>query len=789
MNLKTSSRSIAVLLTLPVTLWVVLAQLSSIPTIASAGPASVVSTSNPSVPLRVPRFLQKYCLDCHREEPREGKSSRPPSGDFDLTPWVEKPLVEWDRELSDEMRDRVRYFEMPPRGEVQPTEAERNAFLSELDRYLGAVNAATPIDPGPITVRRLNRTEYENTIRDWLGVDFDARELFPADDVGDGFDNNADVLSLSPMLLEKYLQAADTIVARAVFDRQRGAADSIELPAEKLTRRGGKPRRGVHWLSSVAEVHATPTIERAGRYRWTLRAFGQQAGPEPVRCEFRRNDRAIERVAVPAIRSAPGDYSIEADLPAGTPKVAVAFINDYYRPKHKDPKQRDRNCAIVSLTLTGPLDPLDLPAFQARRLPEVVSLDESWNAWEQLAPELLREATRRPAAAEAVDRLRDLVRATSPEKPTLEQLVRATLTALLVSPRFIYRIEVDPPSASSDTRDLDDHELAVRLSYFLWSTAPDDELRRLADEGALRRPEIRDAQVRRMIRDARSLSLAENFATQWLQIRDLTERSPDPKRFPSVDPELIAAMRMETVLLFDAVLREQRPLWDLLEADFSFVNASLAEHYGLPGVRGPWLRRVPIENADRRGLLGHGSVLLATSNPTRTSPVKRGKWILEAILDSPPPPAPPGVDGLTADGASEQGRSLRELLEEHRADPECASCHLRMDALGFGLENFDAVGRWREREGKHPVDASGALPDGRSFSGPAELRRVLRSDSSFLRSVSKQMLTYALGRGTVDTDRPLLERFVSELEADPTFERLILEVTRSEPFRRKRVNR
>lgn len=750
-------------------------------------PREASATSSTDAPESVRPFLERYCISCHSSGP--GEEGREPSGDFDLAPWVEQVATHWDEIDAFEVRDRVRYFEMPPRGERQPTETEREAFLAALDAWLGPDPLAAEVDPGPITVRRLNRTEYENTVRDWLGVDFDAAALFPADDVGDGFDNNADVLSLSPMLLEKYLQAAETIAARAVFDRARdGRGASIVVDAGEFDRqRSGRPRDGVLWLSSTEEVSKRVSIDQAGRYRWILTATGQQAGPEPVRCEFRRDGRRLGEVKVPVQVPKQGTYEFFAELSAGTQRVGVAFINDYYRPEHPDPKQRDRNCGIVSLRLEGPLDPAELPRFQRERFPEIVPMADSWSRWEVLAPTLMAEATRRPVDAEALGELRAVVADISPEEPNLEELMRSTLIALLVSPRFIFRLELDPPGTPGPTRDLDDHELAVRLSYFIWSTLPDAELRRLADEGRLTEPEVWQGQVTRMLRDARSLALAENFATQWLQIRDLLERRPDPRRFPRVDDALLADMRMETVLLFDAVLREKRPVWELLEAEFTFVNEALAEHYGIPGVRGDHLRRVRVASPERRGLLGQGSVLLATSNPTRTSPVKRGKWILEAILDSPPPPAPPGVDGLVTEGDEAGEKTLRELLVAHRADPDCSGCHARMDALGFGLENFDAVGRWRTLEGDRPVDATGELPDGRVFSGPRELRGVLRSDPSFLRSLSKQMLTFALGRGTVDGDRPLIERCVKQLQEEPTFERLILEITRSEPFRRKRV--
>ncbi len=360
-----------------------------------------------------------------------------------------------------------------------------------------------------------------------------------------------------------------------------------------------------------------------------------------------------------------------------------------------------------------------------------------------------------------------------PSGATFEQRLRIAVTAILVSPHFLFRIE------PAGDRDLDDFELASRLSYFLWSSMPDDELFALARKGEVR-PNLRE-QARRMLRDPRASSLAENFATQWLQISRIDSVTPDPGRFPGVTRALLEDMRTETILLFDAVLREDRSVWELLDGEFTFVNERLAKHYGLPGVRGERMRRV----RRRGGVLAHASVLTATSNPTRTSPVKRGKWILESLLDEPPPPPPPGLDGLKDDGKHVEGLTLRQRFEQHRKDPMCAACHATMDALGFGLENYDAVGRWRERDGSLPVDATGKLPDGRSFDGPAGLRAILKQDPAFPRSLSKHMLTYALGRGVADADERALGRLVKALQRTPTLRRLVEEIVTLEAFTRR----
>ncbi|MEM7261649.1 MAG: DUF1592 domain-containing protein [Planctomycetota bacterium] len=512
---------------------------------------------------------------------------------------------------------------------------------------------------------------------------------------------------------------------------------------------------------------------------------GQQAGPEVARAAFRIDTEPVEEFEVPETREAPGTYTSEIHLEAGERTLAVAFLNDYYNPKHPDRNQRDRNFYVHEMALIGPLDARPSSAFQRRWIPEDRERDTS--LLREVVERTARRAFRRPIPADDVDELLSVVEHATDPDANFEAQLRVALTAILVSPRFLFRIE--PIAKTNDAvTPLDPHSLAARLSYFLWSSMPDEPLFAAAEDGSLLDETTWAQHVRRMLRDPRSLALAEHFATQWLQIRDLGQHQPDPNRFPRVDETLLDAMRQESILFFDAVLRENRSLWTFLDADFTFVNEPLARHYGLPSVRGPWMRRVPVteESPVLGGLLGHASVLTATSNATRTSPVKRGQWILTVLLDAAPPPPPPEVDGLREEDAMRTGATLRELLEQHRADPDCAGCHARMDALGFGLEEYDPVGRRRTHDAGRAVDASGTLPDGQSFVGAQALREVLRNDTDFLRSIAKQLAVYAWGRRWQPSDNAVLPALLQSVTIDPTLERLCLEITRLDAFRARR---
>lgn len=592
-------------------------------------------------------FIDKHCLDCHNEEKARG--------DFSLETYESTADVVGDPEVWELVAERLKAREMPPRRRPQPSPAEIDRVAGWIRRELARARDEGPVDPGRVTIRRLNRTEYSNTVRDLLGVGFDAREEFPSDDVGYGFDNIGDVLSLPPILLEKYLAAAERIAAEAL-----------------------KP--------------------------------GSESRKRLLVCD----------------------------------------------PPAEAEKGRIDACARKVL----------------RRL--------------------ATRAYRRPVRSQEVDRLVELVRLVRADGGKFDDGIRLALEAVLVSPHFLFRVELDPePEDPGRIRELSDFELATRLSYFLWSSMPDGKLFALARRKALRKPEVLEEQVKRMLKDPKSLELVRNFGDQWLQVRRIETVAPDPERFPAFDEELRAAMLEETERFFETVMREDRSILEFLEADYAILNERLARHYGIEGVEGPEFRRVELGEGARGGVLTQASVLTATSNPTRTSPVKRGKWVLEVLLGKPPPPPPPDVPELSENPEVVLSGTLRERMEQHRADPSCATCHEGMDPLGFGLENFDPVGAWREKDGEFPIDASGELPDGRTFDGPGELKKILlEQKEAFRRAFVESLLTYALGRGLESYDRRAVAGIVKKLEeSGDRFSALVLEIVRSDPFLKRRGDR
>jgi hypothetical protein len=542
---------------------------------------------------------------------------------------------------------------MPPNGKPRPDPAESESLAIWFDSA-----AAGP--PGRGTLRRLNRAEYNNTIRDLIGIDFRPADDFPADDTGDGFDTIGDVLSVSPTLAEKYLNAAEAIVAAAVRD---------------------------------------PVV-------W-------------------------KRIAAPPAE----DY--------------IPFV------LRGDPPQRAD--AVKGMRVVSG--------------PDSAEIDRTYYALQSFAD----RAYRRPVTHVEMYRLMRFVEAALNNGEVADAGLQLAMMAILVSPHFLFKVE-------AGTR-LSDFELATRLSYFLWSGMPDDELFRLAAAGKLHEPHALAAQVRRMLRDPKSRALAENFAGQWLQTRALDEVA----RFPGIDADLVRAMRTETERFFDSVVRDDRSVPELLTADHTFVNERLARHYGIAGVAGDDFRRVSLAGTGRSGILTQASVLTVTSGPTRTSPVKRGKWVLETLLGTPVPAPPPGADTLKHDRGMQT--TPRELFDRHRSRPECASCHARLDPLGYGLEKFDATGAWRDRDGDTPIDPTGTLPDGRSFHGANELAAALAErPADFTRCLTRKMLTFGLGRTLEHSDRPAVERIVRHTARNGyRFSSLTIAIVRSEPFLAGRV--
>lgn len=688
---------------------------------------------------------------------------------------------------------------MPPADQDRPEEDEIAQVTTWLREELGRFDCSSRHDPGRVTIRRLNRVEYNKTIRDLVGIDFTPTDDFPTDDVGYGFDNIGDVLSLSTLLLEKYVKAAEQIVARAIVtdDPHRPVITRLEKDALGLSGGNGGAGSGIvledgtRLITGLGSAFCDHYLRTQGDYIVRIKAYGEQAGPEPVRMSVQLDGRFVLVTSVAATRAEPAVFEKRIPIKEGNHRIAATFLNDFENPADPDPARRKRNLAVSWIELEGPLglEPTPLPESHKRIFVVSPAPGGESEAARTIVRAFARRAFRRPVLDAEVERFAQLVDLARREGDTFEQGIQLAIQAILVSPHFLFRIETDEePNNPLVARPVSEFELANRLSYFLWSTMPDEELFGQAAEGKLRHGQTLADETLRMLADPKSAALIENFASQWLQLRRLEQWAPDPGLFASFDEELRAAMREETLRFFAEVVREDRSILDLLDADFTYANERLARHYGLEGITGPEFRRVALPaGGPRGGVLTQASVLTITSNPTRTSPVKRGKWVLEELLGQPPPPPPPNVPELPEDKTALTG-SLRQRMEQHRSNPNCAQCHARMDPLGFGLENFDAIGAWRDKDGEFAIDPSGSLPDGGSFAGPAELRAILRGRADeFRRCLVEKMLTYALGRGLEYYDQCAVDAICARLAEDgDRFSRLILEVVHSEPFQLRR---
>lgn len=604
--------------------------------------SAFAASPTPDFATDIQPLLTKFCMPCHGEKKK---------ADLDLRLYTDNESARKAPEVFKKILRNLESHEMPPESRPQPTPEERQLITSWVEMEILGCDCDHP-DPGRVTIRRLNRVEYNNTIRDLVGVNFQPADDFPADDVGYGFDNIGDVLSLSPLLLERYLTAAEKILDAAI----------VTSPG----------------------TNALPVTH--------TRIFFKQAGE--------KNKRVV----------------------AG-----------------------------------------------------------------ELITSFAKRAYRRPLTTDESVRLLKFYDAASKGGEGFENAVKLSLQAVLVSPHFLFRGELQPqPDDAKSTYPVDEFALASRLSYFLWSSMPDDELFALAEAHKLRGK--LESQVRRMLKDPKARALTDNFAGQWLQIRNLASVTPDAKLFPNFNESLRHAMETETKMFFDDIVQRDRSTIDFLTADYTFLNEQLAVHYGISGVKGDKFRRVSLRGAKRGGVLTQASVLTVTSIPTRTSPVKRGKWVLENILGTPPPPPPPDVPAFP-EGHDVANLSLRERLEKHRADPICSSCHSRMDPIGFGLENFDAVGVWRDSDGALAIDTAGKLATGETFHGPAELKRVLAKQQrdQFINCLASKLLTYAIGRGMEYYDTCALDEITKAAAKDRyRFSALVMGIVKSAPFQFQR---
>ena len=808
--------------------------------VASRAPAPLITPASVrGFETTVKPFVAEYCYPCHgnKGEPKNGLNIQ----SFGTAETLVSQRNHWE-----DIIGMLRRGEMPPMEEEQPDEKARQATAQWLERELARIDRVTPPDPGRVTARRLNRTEYNNTIRDLLGIDTRPADDFPQDDSGYGFDNIADVLSLSPVLMEKYVTAADRVAREAVFGppalkptltrlRSEGrrvnesrtfperydvsglsvpnafhAVHRIPVEGEYLVRvfLGGlrpinsDPVTITLWVDDREAASVQHDAERYGRFEIDRQDFGGQT--TDFRLKLAQGDRKIA-VSIPRIyEGLPARYGgpnpskrpdppREFKPPPDAPPERLAMLKQRFEESKAVLDKIPLNgVRIANVEVGGPYS--QTTTASAASLAKVYTCGHRAGGHQptcvrRIMTDLAGRAFRRPIKTGELDRYIALVHEVQEKERSFEEGVAVGIQALLVSPDFLFRIERDrAATAAAAMHRISQHELAARLSYFLWSSMPDASLRRAADQGTLRNPQVLDAQVRRMLRDPRARALAENFAGQWLQFRALESVTRDRERFPEFEDYLRLSMRKETELFVEHIIREDRSILDFVDGRYSFLNERLARHYGIANVAGPEFRRVDLTGSPRGGVVTHGSVLTVSSYSTRTSPVLRGKWILDNLLNAPPPDPPADVPNLdeTVIGTS---ASLRTQLEEHRKNPTCASCHRRMDPLGFGLENFDAVGAWRTLDGKLPIDSSGTLPDGRTFNGPEELRTILMSDrDAFARALTSKLLTYALGRGLERYDGKTIKQIAGRLPARQyRFSALVLEIVNSLPFQSRRA--
>lgn len=729
-------------------------------------------------------FLEKHCYECHG-----GKKTK---ADLDLKAIRDDARILPDLKLWRGVLHQVNTGEMPPdKHPSQPTPDEITAFNAAIEESIAAAESKLPPDPGRVTARRLNRTEYNNTVRDLLDVDFNASENFPADDIGHGFDNIGDVLSVSPVHLERYLDAADGIAERAVVLKlpkppERTTFSIFLEPGGYGSENGTRPV-----TNSAAELFVRHTFKEAGSYRFRVRAGATNVSDlDPVQMKLFIGEKEVLATTVTNTPKKWGSYEVELDLPAGEHRFSARWAN------------RDTNVAAQTLFINefkviGPKD--TRTPFMKRMAGIAVDRPESERTAEVVRWFLTRIFRRLPTTEEIARYTKVFEAGKTAADGKFDGGMQDLVRAALVSPKFLFRVELDNRPTATDAQPLDDFQLASRLSYFLWSTTPDEELLGLAEKGAL--ASQLEAQVRRMLKDPKSVALVQNFGMQWLQLERLATFQPDSKLFPSFDENLRKAMLRETELFLGEILREDRSLLDLVDADFTYVNRPLARHYGIEseafkggggggrrGGRGGGgdFVRVSLPDRKRGGLLTHASILTATSNPTRTSPVKRGKWVLEQILGTPPPPPPPNIPGL--EDQKELSGTLRQRMEQHRANPSCANCHQQMDALGFAFENFDAVGRFRDADADGKIDSSGKLPDGKTFQGAADLRTILKDKKDLVaRNLAEKLTTYALGRGLEYYDERAIRKILGDVaRAEYRFSSLLVSIVQSDPFRMRR---
>ena len=735
---------------------------------------------------QVQPLLREHCLECHSgAEPEAGLSLE----HFDSPKAFLKGRRIWEKAVQ-----RMMLGDMPPKETNKLDDANRKFLTEWITSTIKDFECGLTPNPGQVTLRRLNASEYRNTIRDLVGIDYKPAENFPADDVGYGFDNIGDVLTLPPLLMEKYVIAAEEISEQAIKTPPPDKQFEANYAGNQLLLKDGKKSGdSILTLASAGDAIIEEQVPWPGAFQLTITASGDQAGNDPCKMQVLVDDKPVKELMVRNGRDKPEDIKLPLRLRPGKRKIAMRFTNDFYVEKKGDTPQQDRNLHIHFVSLTGTqaskakLDPTTLSkSHKAIFFVEPKTDAEIPKVTRSVIERLSNRVYRRTATPEELKGLIELAAAMQADGESYEASIQAVLQALLISPKFLFRVEPPKGDGPETYRNLDDFELATRMSYFLWSSMPDDKLLGTAWGKKLRTGSTIEDQIKRMLADPRSNEFIDNFAGQWLTLRKLKTFKPDPQLFPKWNDDINKLAYLETMNFFRGAVREDLSIMRLLDADFTYLNEPMAAYYGIPSVKGNNFRKVSLAGTNRAGLLTHASILAVTSNPTRTSPVKRGKWILDNLLATPPPPAPPGVPELKEKG--ELVGTLRQRLEQHRADPACASCHKLMDPLGFALENFDAVGQWRTQDGGQAIDPSGELPDGSTVNGVAQLRQSLltKNKEQFARCVTEKMLTYALGRGLEYYDKCAVDKIMAALQKnDYKLSTLIIEIVKSDPFQKK----
>ena len=764
---------------------------------------------DPTIASPARALVSKYCVTCHNERTKAANLLLDKTDDR-----VTNAAETWERVVV-----QLRGRSMPPSNMPRPDNATYDAVATWLETELDRAATARP-DPGrPAALHRLNRTEYANAVRDLLGVEIDSTSMLPPDAQAHGFDTNADALGIEPALLDRYLTAAAKIARLAVGDPTiRPAFDrytAVKGNSNEQTWLWQTERLGESFsLGSRGGVAARHYFPVDGEYVFRVRLLRTYAGVirglnAPVTIDVRVDGARVGQFTIGGSPAEPADdadekLQVRASLTAGLHQVIAAIVKtEGVKAEGLGPARipiwnregdvSGAESAISSLLIGGPYNarvPKDSPSRRQVFVCQPASTNEEAACATKILSTLARRAYRRQVTSDDSQTLLGFYR-TARATGTFDTGIRAALERLLTSPDFLFRIETDPEKIAAGTAyRLSDVELASRLSFFLWSSIPDEELLDLAIRGRLRDPGVLDQQVRRMLAEPRARgTLIDNFFGQWLQTRNVWLLTPDANtKFPWFDDNLRAAMVRETELFLDDQLKSDRSIADLLTADSTFVNEQLARHYGMTGVYGSHFRRVTLTDENRWGLLGKASVLAVTSYPTRTSPTTRGKWLLENILAAPVPPPPPNANTNLDESKIGKSATVREMLEQHRANPVCASCHARMDPLGFSLENFDAVGQWRTTDGDAPIDATGVLLDGTKVDGPAALRRALVARrEQFVRTVTGKLLTYAIGREVGYADAPAIRAIVRAAAADDyRWSSTILAIVKSPPFQMRR---